>query len=127
MAITLNGVTLSGSLQWTDKRAYSPVAQEVLVTLGGNPVVYSKALQGNRPITLEAKDDTGWLSHLMVEAIEAMAAVPGAVYTFNFHGESFNVMFAHHDGPAVDLSPLVPRAVPEPDDYYIGTIKLITV
>ena len=127
MAITLNGVALSGSLQWTDKRAYSPVAQEVLTTLGGNPVVYSKSLQGNRPITLEAKEDTGWLYHEAVESLLAMAAVPGAVYTLNFHGEVFNVMFAHHEGPAIDLLPLQPRAVPEPDDYYIGTIKLITV
>lgn len=127
MAIILNGVTLSGSLQWTDRRAYSPVAQEVRTTLGGNPVIYSQALQGNRPITLEATEDTGWLTHVAVEAILAMARAPGAVYTLNFHGESFNVMFAHHEGPAVSLLPLKPRAVPEPDDYYIGTIKLITV
>lgn len=127
MAIVLNGTVLNGSLQWTNKRSYSSVAQEVLTTLGGNPVIYSKSLQGNRPVVLEAAEDTGWLTHSMVTAIEAMASVPGAVYTLNFHGEIFSVVFAHHESPAVDLRPLQPKAVPEPDDYYIGTIKLITV
>lgn len=127
MAITLGGVALSGSMQWPNKWAYAPVAQEVLTTLGGNAVVYSKALQGNRPITLEAKEDTGWITHDMVTAIAAMASVPGSVYTLNFHGEVFSVVFAHHDGPPIDLRPLQPRAEPKPDDYYVGTIKLITV
>lgn len=127
MAITLNGVALSGSLQWTDKHSYSSVAQEVKVTLGGNPVIYSKALRGNRPVTLQATEETGWLRLTMVQALEAMASVPGAVYTLDFHGEIFNVVFAHHDGAPLDLQPLQPKAVPQSDDCYIGTIKLITV
>lgn len=127
MAITLNGVALNGSLQWKDKHKHSPVAQEVLVTLGGNPVVYSKGLTGNRPITLEATEDTGWLTKLMVDAVEGMASVPGGVYTLDIHGEVFNVVFAHHDGPACELQPLQPKAVPLPDDRYIGVVKFITV
>lgn len=127
MSITLNGVTLSGSMQWTDRHAYAPVAQEVLVTLGGNPVVFSKSLQGNRPITLVAQQDTGWITKAMLDSIIAMASVPGAVYTLDVHGEINNVMFAHHSPPAIDFSPLTPKANPQPDDYYIGTLKLITV
>ncbi len=127
MAITLNGTGLSGSLQWNDRFSHTPVAQEVHTTLGGNPVVYSKSLQGNRPVTLEAREDTGWLTGAMVTAIMAMASVPGAVYTLNFHGEVLNVMFAHHESPAIDLRPLQPKAIPEPEDYYVGTIKFFTV
>lgn len=127
MAITLNGVSLSGSLQWTDEFSYSPVAQEVLVTLGGNPVVFSKALQGNRPITLTAGEDSGWLTKAMVDSIVGMASVPGGVYTLNLHGKAFSVVFAHHDGPAVNLVPLQPRAIPVPGDFYTGTLKFITV
>ena len=127
MPVTLNGLALSGSLQWEDRHSYSPVAQEVLVTLGGNPVVFSKALQGNRPITLSCTEDTGWLSKATVDSLEGMASVPGAVYTLDFHGNIFNVIFAHHDAPAISLTPLQPKAVPQPGDYYIGTIKFITV
>ena len=127
MSIILNGVTLNGSLQWTDQYSYSPVAQEVLVTLGGNPVIFSKALQGNQPITLVASEETGWLTKTMVDAIDGMAAIPRAVYTLNLHGKVVNVVFAHHDGPAVSLTPLQPRAIPLPEDCYIGTLKFITV
>lgn len=97
------------------------------MTLGGNPVVYSKALHGNRPVTLEATEDTGWFSKAMVDDIEAMASVPGGVYTLNFHGEVMNVIFAHHDGHPIDLKPLQPKAIPLPEDCYIGTLKFITV
>jgi hypothetical protein len=74
-----------------------------------------------------ATEDSGWLTKAMVDAIEGMAEVAGAVYTLNFHGEIVNVVFAHHDAPAVSLVPLQPKAVPEPDDYYVGTLKFITV
>lgn len=127
MAITLNGVALNGSLQWSDRLAHSSVAQEVLTTLGGNPVVYSKALNGNRPVTLVASEDTGWLTKTMVDAVLGMASVPGGVYTLDIHGEVMNVVFAHHEPPAIDFTPLQPRAVPLPDDKYIGTMKFITV
>jgi hypothetical protein len=127
MAIKLNGVALSGSLQWTDRLAYSSVAQEVLVTLGGNPVIYAKGLQGNRPITLVATEDTGWITRAMMEHVVGLASIPGGVYTLEIHGESFNVVFAHHEPPAVDLVPLQPRAVPVPEDYFTGTLKFITV
>ncbi len=127
MSILLNGVTLSGSLQWTDRFSYTPVAQEVLTTLGGNPVVYSKSLHGNRPVTLVATEDTGWLTKSMVDSIIAIASVPGGVYTLNFHGEVLSVAFAHHQSPAIDLTPLQPKALPLSQDFYIGTVKLFTV
>lgn len=127
MAITLNGVALNGSLQWVDRDSYSPVAQEVLTTLGGNPVVYSKSLSGNQPVTLEATEDTGWLTKTMLDSLKGIASVPGGVYTLDVHGEVMNVVFAHHAPPAIDFKPLQPRAVPLPDDRYIGSLKLITV
>lgn len=127
MAITLNGVVLNGSLQWTDRHSYVPVAQEVLTTLGGNPVVYSKGLNGDRPVTLEANEETGWITKTMLDALYGLASVPGAVYTLDIHGEVMNVVFAHHAPPAIDFKPLQPRAVPLPDDRYIGTMKFITV
>lgn len=127
MTIRLGGVLLSGSLQWTDRYAFTPVAQEVKRTLGGVPVVFSQGLTGGRPVTLEATEETGWLTYSMLQSVIAMASVPGAVYTLDFHGETLSVVFAAHENPAIDLKPLQPRAVPQPMDYYIGTIKLMTV
>lgn len=127
MAIVLDGITLSGSLLWVDKRAFSPVAQSVRRTLGGGLVVFSKGLDAGRPVTLEATEDSGWLTATMVDSLTAMAASPGAVYAFSYHGEAFNVVFRHDEPPAMDMRPLQPRATVLPGDFFVGTIKLLTV
>lgn len=128
MSITLNGVALSSSMLWTDRHAYSPVAQTVQPTLGGGIIVYSQSLTGaGQAVTLEALEDTGWITKAMLDQIKDMAAVAGAVYTLNFHGEVMSVMFRHDEAPAVDFKPLTPKSVPEQTDYYIGTLKLFKV
>lgn len=127
MSIVLNGVTLSGSMQWVEKDAWSPVAQTTQYTLGGGLVVYTQQLLAGRPVTLEAREDTGWITRAMLDAIETMASTPGAVYTLSVHGFTANVVFRHDEPPAVEFSPLQPRATPLVTDYYIGRLKLLTV
>lgn len=127
MAISLNGITLSPSMQWTDKHKYSPVAQSVVQTLGGGVLVYAQGLSGGRAITLEAQDDTGWITKDMLDSIESMAAVPGGVYNLVVHDYTASVVFRHEEAPAVDFKPLQPKAAPVGSDYYIGTLKLLTV
>lgn len=124
--ITLDGVTLSGSLQWTDRHAYNMAEQERKVTLGGKSVFYAKQLIGGRNITLVASEDTGWITKDMLDALIVRAQTPGLVYTLNFHGESHDVMFRHEDSPALEFVPLQPRAQQLNTDVYVGTIKLIT-
>ena len=127
MAIVLDGLSLSGSLRWVDKNSFSPVAQSVRRTLGGGLVVFARSLSAGRPVTLEATEDTGWLTAAMVDSLTAKAAVPGAVYAFTYHGESLNVVFRHDESPALDMQPLQPKATVLAGDFFIGTIKLLTV
>ena len=127
MAISINGITLSPSLQWTDQHKYSPVAQTVKRTLGGGSVVYSQGLTLGRPITLEALADTGWITKAMLDTLEDLAQNPGAVYNLNIHGFTADVVFRHEEPPAVDFTPLTPRSSPQSGDYFIGTLKLLTV
>lgn len=127
MAIVLNGVTLSASMIWADRHKHAPVAQSALTTLGGGVIVYSQTLVEGRPITLEARIDTGWITKAMLDQLEAMAAIAGGVYTIDIHGFAANVMFRHQDAPAVEFEPLTPKATPVAGDYYVGTLKLFTV
>lgn len=127
MAITLNGVPLSGSLQWTDKEAWQSVAQTTVRTLGGGLVIRTQALSAGRPVTLEATEETGWITRAQLNQVLSLANVPGAVYTLVVHSESFNVVFRHDEPPAVDFRPLQPRATPQAGDYYIGVMKFLTV
>ncbi len=127
MAIVLDGVTLSGSLQWKDRFEFSPVAQATKRTLGGGLVVFSHSLVAGRPVTLEATEETGWITKAMLDSLQSKAAVPGAVYSFEYHGEVLSVVFRHDEPPAVGFTPLVPKATADAGDYYVGTLKLLTV
>ena len=68
-SVVLGGVTLNPSLQWVDRIRYAEIAQEQLRTLGGSLVINSARLYKGQPITMEAQEDTGWLTKLMVNSL----------------------------------------------------------
>lgn len=125
--IVLGATTLSKSLLWIDRDDYGMVAQTTQRTLGGKMVVYHQPLSAGRPITLVATEETGWITRSMLDALQAMAATPGGVYTLNLHGEVMQVMFRHHEPPALSFTPLQPRATALSGDFFTGQLKLMTV
>jgi len=118
----LGDLVLPDAVEWTDKHAYSPVAQSAARTLGGGNVIYTQALTAGRPVTLEAREGVLWLSQAEVDAVMAMADQAGAQFALVWEAEQYTVMFRHHEPPAVGFTPIWPH-----HDKYFGTIKLITV
>ncbi len=127
MAIILGGVTLSPHMIWADEMTVDPVSQVALRTLGGRLIVRSQAYTGGRNITLEAREDQGWLTKTQVESVMALAAVAGAQYALTIESQNFTVMFRHHEAPAFEATPLIFRVNSQSGDYFTGTIRLITV
>ena len=125
--IVLDGISLPAGLLWSDEWTASTVAQTVRRTLDGGLVVFYGQMAGGLPITLESQPDAGWLTRTQVEAIALRAASPGGLYTLNLRGQTWQVMFRHHDAPAFEAKPLVPVANPQAGDFYLATIKLMTV
>lgn len=125
--VTLGAVELNGSVQWLERYQASKVAQTEKRTLGGVLVVHHLTLVKGDPITLEATEDTGWFTKDMVDAIIAMANTAGGRFAFEYHGQQFTVMFRNSEPPSVEFTPLIPKAAPAGDDYFIGTVKLFTV
>ncbi|MBF0309806.1 MAG: hypothetical protein HQL56_09785 [Magnetococcales bacterium] len=119
---SLSDLILPDSLQWTDQYDWSPVAQEVGRTLGGTLVTWSQGLQKGRPITLEAEDNTTWLTIEQVQVLQVMAAQPGAVFVLTWGTESWPVIFRHQDPPAISFKPLWPH-----HDLFTGTLRLMSV
>ena len=117
---SLGGVVLPDETQWIDQHEWSPVAQEVATTLGGNTVFFSQGLTGGQPITLEIEDGITWLAQETVKAIQDMADQPGASFSLIWNDDVFSVRFRHHNRPAVSFQPLWPN-----HDLFTGTIKLI--
>lgn len=126
--IILSTLQLPPTLVWTDRHVWQPVMQTARRTLSGGMVVYHRQLNAGRPITLEAGQTWGWLSAEQVEALESMAAAPGAVYPFEWQGESYQVCFRHDEPPALSLRSLRPNnPAPGAATRYIGQIKLMTI
>lgn len=125
--ITLDGIELPMGLLWSDEFGASKVAQTVKRTLDGSIVVFYGEMRAGLPITLESESDAGWMTRSQVEALALRSASPGGVYTLTLRGQTLSVMFRHHDAPAFDARALVPRALPQLGDFYLATLKLMTV
>lgn len=127
MAITLSNVTLRDGLMWVDRYGAQSVSQNMLRTLGGLPVFYYAKLQSGVLVSLESLDDQGWQTKETVDALYALASVAGAQYVLNLGPEQFTVMFRHHEPPAFEATPLIPRPTPLAGDYFTVKMKLITI
>lgn len=125
--IRLDGIDLPGGLLWADEHATTRVAQTVRRALDGSLVVFYGPLSKGIPITLESEPDAGWLTLAQVEAVKLRASSPGGVYVLEIRGQTLQVMFRHHDPPAFEARPLIPRPNPEPGDFLLATLKLLTV
>jgi hypothetical protein len=127
MTITLDGIVLPAGLLWSDEFAAARVTQNVRRTLDGSLVVFYGALHGGIPLTLESESDSGWFTRAQVEALALRAASPGGVYTLTLRNQTWRVLFRHQDAPAFEAKPLVSKAYPQPGDFYLATLKLLTV
>jgi len=124
--ITLGGIALGGDLIWQDRHQSDSVFQSVITTIGGGQNVFVQEKSVGRLVTLVANESQGWLSSSIIPQLQYLATLPGEVFDFNFHNlEMFQVMFRHHEPPALDLKPLVEGG--ELGEWFIGSIKLFSV
>ena len=122
--IQLGSLTLNDGLVWEDEYAYTGIVQDVKLTLGGLPLVYSAAVAGPRPITLRSLDDQGWQTLAQLTALMDMAKTKDGQFTLQLGARSFTVRFRHDDPPVVEASPIIPRTTAESGDFFVVTIKL---
>ena len=127
MSIAIDGIALPPGLLWVDEFSTQSVAQTVKRSLDGSRVVFYGGIQSGTQITLTSEPDAGWFTREQVEAIELRARSPGAMYPLTLRGQSWLVMFRHHEAPAFEATPLISRPNPAPGDFYLGTLKLMTL
>ena len=132
--ITIGSVELPPDLQWVDEfdTGSDLVGQDERITITGALVIQASAQQAGRHMTLEGRLDGNvafaTLTRTQVEALRALAAVPGEVYTVTLSdGRTFDATFRRDNGPAVKATPLKHIDPPLPDDLYTVTISLILV
>ncbi len=137
MIIRLGGVLLNPSMLWEDRYQSFQVAQSVNRTVGGRAIVYATPLKAGRKITFKSTQESGWLDKDTVELLMGMAGQVGSAFLLELgeslnnvdiiNSEVYNVIFRHNEPPALEINPIVGRAVHSSDDYFFGTIKLLTI
>lgn len=132
MSITLAAdattVTLPPDLLWKDEFDWHPVDQSAERNLTGSLTVQVMSMIVGREITLQPEDDSSAaMTRQTLAQIKAWAAVPAKQMVLTINGVAFDVMFRHHDKPAVSASPWIHYAVMEDPDFYLVTLKFFTV
>lgn len=106
---------LPQDLEWTDEFTWSPIQQSVATTLSGALVIQeSKQLRG-KPITLQGKEDMGWIQRLTGDQLILMRDTSGLVMDLQYVHYDVNtllygvilfqyyVMFRHYEPPPLEL------------------------
>ena len=134
MSITLKfGSTvlpLDADLFWADENRYSPVKQSVDESLTGALIVQvdGDAARPGRPITLQPEDDfSAWMIREDLDTLNEWGAIPGAEFELTLRGVVYPVMFRHQEPPAIDAKPVVHFSDVQATDYYLVTLKFMTV
>lgn len=121
-------VQLHPDLYWQDENNWFPVEQTVERTLTGALIVSVALRQSGRPITLAPEDEnSAWMPRETIEQLRNWAAVPGKELQLTLRGTTSSVIFRHHDGAAIEATPILHYSDVEPGDWYIATIRLMEV
>jgi hypothetical protein len=124
--ITLDTVDLPSDLRWTDEFDWNAVEQTAVRTLTGSLVVSSAARVGGRPVTLQAEDESSaWATAATVAALRNLTVIPGRTMTLTLQGVARTVIFRHHDGAALEATPIVYYR--DGADWYAVTLRLMEV
>ena len=127
MAFTLDTISLSLSMKWLDEFAWSKVAAKSEYSLTGALLVQASRKLAGRPITIAAEEDSGWCPRSTVLAAQALADIPGKEMTLTLpDGRTFRVIFRPGE-IGVEAHPVLPKAIPQPDDWYVMTLRLTQV
>ena len=131
MAITLTNTTttleLPDDLIWSDRHSWSPVEQNVQTSITGAMLIDVGTRLSGRPITLVADEQHAWMSYSTISQLKAWADIPGRVLTLGIDGQTFDVVFRHHEKPAIDVTPVVDYNTLDTQDWFFGTLKFMEV
>lgn len=127
MSIQLGTLVLRDGMVWENEFLYTGLVQEMKQTLGGNPVIYTATVSGPIEISLTSMDDQGWQTYEQVKKLQEMARTIGGVYTLSIGSRVFTVQFAHYMPPVLTVTPLIARTSYEDTDYFLVSLKLISI
>lgn len=128
LAYSTTTLTLDPDLYWTDEHQWHPVEQNTQRTVTGALIVNTAARIGGRPITLLPDgDNSAWMPRSMIDTLRSWAAAPGRQMTLTLRGVARTVIFRHHDGIAVEASPIIFYSDEDGSDWYKATLRFMEI
>lgn len=118
---------LPADMEWVDEHEWTPPVQSAEYTLTGALVVETATRLAGREITLRSGPDFAVLDLATLDALYAWGAVPGKVMTLTLRGMARQVMFRHHDAPAIEAEALIPDCDGSRSDLWRATLKFMEV
>lgn len=123
---TLGGVAVPRGMIWIDEHDWVPVEKSLEYSVTGALLIDAAVMQAGRPITLQGEESAGWIKRSTLQALQALASVPGTPYTLLLaDGRSFEVEFA--PGKCIEAQPIGRPELPTSNNPYAATLRLIEV
>lgn len=119
-----NNITLPDDMQWTDEFNWSSISVNTTYLLNGALLVTSAKKLAGRPITLESPNDGAWLDYNTICDLYDFANNEdnNTLQLTLADNRTFDVIFAENP---LSIKPIY-FSSPN-SDYYLATIKFITV
>ena len=130
ITLTYSGMTLAlpEDLYWNDENSWAPVEQAIERSISGALIVSSATRVAGRPITLTPEDQgSAWMLRSVLDTLRTWAAVPGREMVLTLRGTTYNVIFRHHDGQAIEAAPIKHCNDVQPTDFYTVTLRFMEV
>lgn len=128
VSVDATTVAITGDLYWEDEFSWAPVEQSVERTITGALVVQVSTRQAGRPMTLSPYDkDSAWITRASLDQLKTWAGNPGQTMVLTYRGQTYNVVFRHHDGEVIRAEPVKHMADVQSDDWYTATLRFMEI
>lgn len=118
LTLDVETITLPDGLIWTDEFAWSSISQSTDIALSGALLIQEGQQLAGRPITLGGD----WAPRSTVLALRAWAEGLDVQMTLDLRGTEYLVRWRR---PALQATPVIVYAEPDPGDWYELTVNLI--
>ena len=121
-------VTIHPDMYWKDESDWNPVEQSVQRSLTGALIVSVATRTVGRPITLQAEDEaSAWMTLANLFQLRIWADTPGQQMQLTISGTVRDVIFRHHEGPAIEAVPVTHYAEMDSTDFYRITLRFMEI
>lgn len=118
-------LTLPSELIWEDEFIWNNVKSASFYSITGDFIIQNNVAEAGRPITLSGENAVIKRNNLRI--LQGWANTLGHKMVLTLHDRTFDVIFRHWDGAIDQSTPFSGYSNPTDDNYYLLTVRLVTI